>query len=259
MTSFSFMCARKCNDIKQFKFPLCCVCSTAAFTGILQNFWKSSSARAGIYIWSEEKFNVGQLHILDISLIITRSFQVQSKESGRAQQLENSKGSCNYKKIMLQDVHIGIKVWNLKIDFNTEGTWRPIKQWTLMMMIYNYYMIWLCRFVAKRVQSCNLREDGRFFQLWTCFATKQQSEIINHKLSLSLLTYCLNRRQLPPVVKSIFKFRTLIPIVTANVIFFLFRLYFIKRNILGIVGLYLLVVYLVNIFNCIFLYYSYST
>ena len=60
---------------------------------------------------------------------------------------------------------LGIKVWNLKIDSNTSGAQRYVKQWTLIMMIY--YMISVSRLVTKYVQSCNLREDGIFFQLWT--------------------------------------------------------------------------------------------
>ena len=32
---------------------------------------------------------------------------------------------------------LGIKVWNLKIDFNTSGAQR-VKQWTLIMTIYNF-------------------------------------------------------------------------------------------------------------------------
>ena len=38
----------------------------------------------------------------------------------------------------LSPLALGIKVRNLKIDFNTSGTWRRVKQWTLIMTIYNY-------------------------------------------------------------------------------------------------------------------------
>ena len=61
---------------------------------------------------------------------------------------------------------LGIKIRNLKIDFNTRGSQHRVKQWTLIMMIYDN-MISLSRLVAKHVQSCNLWEDGIFFQLWT--------------------------------------------------------------------------------------------
>ena len=47
---------------------------------------------------------------------------------------------------------IGINVRILKIDFNTGGTWRRVKQWALIMTIYDY-LISLCHLVAKHVQS----------------------------------------------------------------------------------------------------------
>ena len=59
---------------------------------------------------------------------------------------------------------LGVKVRNIKMNFNTGGTWRWVKQLTLIMFIYDY-MISLCRIVAKKFQSCHLNEDGRFFQL----------------------------------------------------------------------------------------------
>ena len=45
-------------------------------------------------------------------------------------------------------VHIiGVKVRNMKMDFNTGGTWRRVGQWTLMMKIYDFF-IRLSRLVA---------------------------------------------------------------------------------------------------------------
>ena len=41
-------------------------------------------------------------------------------------------------------------------------------------------MISLSGLITKQVQSCNLCEDGRFFQLWTCFVIKWLSEIKIH-------------------------------------------------------------------------------
>ena len=35
---------------------------------------------------------------------------------------------------------LGVKVWNMKMDFNTEGTWRRVGQWTLMMKIYDFFI-----------------------------------------------------------------------------------------------------------------------
>ena len=42
---------------------------------------------------------------------------------------------------------LGVKVRNMKMDFNTEGTWRQVGQWTLMMTIYDFF-IWLSRLVT---------------------------------------------------------------------------------------------------------------
>ena len=37
-------------------------------------------------------------------------------------------------------VHIiGVKVRNMKMDFNTGGTWRRVGQWTLIMKIYDFF------------------------------------------------------------------------------------------------------------------------
>ena len=44
--------------------------------------------------------------------------------------------------IFLEKVEItyvlGVKVRNMKMDFNTGGTWRRVGQWTLMMKIYDF-------------------------------------------------------------------------------------------------------------------------
>ena len=34
---------------------------------------------------------------------------------------------------------LGVKIWNLKIDFKTGGTWRRVRQWTLIMNIYDFF------------------------------------------------------------------------------------------------------------------------
>ena len=34
---------------------------------------------------------------------------------------------------------LGVKVWNMKMDFNTGGTWRRVGQWTLMMKSYDFF------------------------------------------------------------------------------------------------------------------------
>ena len=64
--------------------------------------------------------------------------------------------------------------------------------------------------ITKQIQSCNLREDGRFFQLWTCFVYKRLSEITIYVKGLyqcSLFKPTLSVRS----VKSIFKFQTWMP------------------------------------------------
>ena len=35
---------------------------------------------------------------------------------------------------------LGVKVRNMKMDFNTGGTWRRVGQWTLMMKIYDFFL-----------------------------------------------------------------------------------------------------------------------
>ena len=35
---------------------------------------------------------------------------------------------------------LDVKVRNMKVDFNTEGTWRRVRQWTLMMKIYDFFL-----------------------------------------------------------------------------------------------------------------------
>ena len=34
---------------------------------------------------------------------------------------------------------VGVKVWNMKMDFNIGGTWRWVEQWPLMMKIYDFF------------------------------------------------------------------------------------------------------------------------
>ena len=38
---------------------------------------------------------------------------------------------------------LGVKVRNMKMDFNTGGTWRRVGQWTLIMKTYDFFFIWL--------------------------------------------------------------------------------------------------------------------
>ena len=38
-----------------------------------------------------------------------------------------------------EHIHLGVKVQNMKMDFNTEGTWRRVGQWTLMMKFYDFF------------------------------------------------------------------------------------------------------------------------
>ena len=42
---------------------------------------------------------------------------------------------------------LGDKVRNMKMDFNTGGTWRRVGQWTLMMKIYDFF-VWLSLLVT---------------------------------------------------------------------------------------------------------------
>ena len=43
---------------------------------------------------------------------------------------------------------IGVKVRNMKMDFNIYGTWRQVGQWTLMMKIYDFFFIRLSHLVT---------------------------------------------------------------------------------------------------------------
>ena len=45
---------------------------------------------------------------------------------------------------------LGVKVRNMKMDFNNGGTWRRVGQWTLMMKIYDF-------FYSAKSFSCNKR------------------------------------------------------------------------------------------------------
>ena len=36
-------------------------------------------------------------------------------------------------------VSLDVKIRNLKVDFKTGGTWRQVRQWTLMMKIYDLF------------------------------------------------------------------------------------------------------------------------
>ena len=40
---------------------------------------------------------------------------------------------------------LGVKVQNMKMDFNTGGTWRWVGQWTLMMKIYDFFFFYLAK------------------------------------------------------------------------------------------------------------------
>ena len=40
----------------------------------------------------------------------------------------------------IQHYAIGVKVQNMKMDINTEGTWHRVGQWTLMMKIYDFFL-----------------------------------------------------------------------------------------------------------------------
>ena len=35
---------------------------------------------------------------------------------------------------------LDVKVRNMKMDFNTAGTWHRVRQWTLMMKIYDFFL-----------------------------------------------------------------------------------------------------------------------
>ena len=58
---------------------------------------------------------------------------------------------------------LGVKVRNMKMDFNTGGTWRRVGQRTLMMKSYDFFFIRLSRYQAIKIICKNYPEDGRFF------------------------------------------------------------------------------------------------
>ena len=43
---------------------------------------------------------------------------------------------------------LGVKVRNMKMDFNTGGTWHRVGQWTLMIKFYDFFSIWLSCYQA---------------------------------------------------------------------------------------------------------------
>ena len=53
---------------------------------------------------------------------------------------------CDFSKLqkrffqILELCLLGVKVRNMKMDFNTGGTWRQVGQWTLMMKTYDIFL-----------------------------------------------------------------------------------------------------------------------
>ena len=46
--------------------------------------------------------------------------------------------------------NLGVKIRNLKVDFKTGGTWRRVRQWTLIMKIYDFFIR-----LSRLVSVCN--------------------------------------------------------------------------------------------------------
>ena len=55
---------------------------------------------------------------------------------------------------------VGVKLRNMKMDFNTGGTWRRVGQWTLMMKIYD--LLYSSKLLSNN-KCKNHSEDGIFF------------------------------------------------------------------------------------------------
>ena len=74
-----------------------------------------------------------------------------------------SKGThiCNSFSLILVLQRVGVKVRNLKMEFNTGGTWHRVGQQTLIMKIYVFF-IQLSRLVSVCNNINKKREDGRF-------------------------------------------------------------------------------------------------
>ena len=84
-------------------------------------------------------------------------------------------GFCLYVQCLATYITLGIKkIWQLVkillvlIIFYKMNT----DKWCFTQMLIS-----LNGLITKQIQSCNLHEDGRFFQLWTCFVIKWLSEI----------------------------------------------------------------------------------
>ena len=71
---------------------------------------------------------------------------------------------------------IGVNIQNLKVNFKTGGTWCWVRQWSLIMNIYDFF-IWLSRLVTKCQRINKNREDRRFLFIRRHFVTKQLSRI----------------------------------------------------------------------------------
>ena len=57
---------------------------------------------------------------------------------------------------------LGVKLQNMKMHFNTGGTWRRVGQCKLIMKIYDIFFQ-LSQLDALYNNIKNYREDGRFF------------------------------------------------------------------------------------------------
>ena len=71
---------------------------------------------------------------------------------------------------------LGVKIRKLKVGFKTGGTWRQVKQRTLIMNIYDFF-IRLSRLVSKRRRINKNHKDGRFLFIRQHFETKRISRI----------------------------------------------------------------------------------
>ena len=70
---------------------------------------------------------------------------------------------------------LGVKIRKLKVDFLTGGTWRWVRQWTLIVNIYVFFH-WLSRLVTKRSRINKISKDGRFLFIHRHFVTKRLSQ-----------------------------------------------------------------------------------
>ena len=98
--------------------------------------------------------------IFDDFLIFQRS---QAPERLRAQPIWR-KVSLKFSLMISVMCLLGVKVRNMKMDFNTRGTWRRVRHWKLMMKTYDIFFNRLSHLVALHNNiKKNHREDGIFF------------------------------------------------------------------------------------------------